>query len=204
MTDWDPKVLAALIAAFVSLLVALYQTMARRRDALDIEELKARLESEKETQGEYLRRYLEYMLEGKEHELTAFREMLKGVQALREKIRTLSHQSYSHDPTELSKELRQMAQELANCFAANQTFFSRIHCQQAHTLKSKCISLASQLSDYVIDHPRGGAVALPPNLTTLQDEIDALQRQFRESAFMAIKSFSDSLKVKVHTGGPNG
>jgi hypothetical protein len=200
MTNWDPKVLAAVIAAFVSVFIALYQTIARRREALEIEKLKAALDRQKEAQGVYLRRYLECVMDGKEHELTAFREILASVQMIREKIRTVGHPSYSYDPTELSRELREMAQHVANCFAANQIYFSKVNCKQAHRLKSECISLASRLSDYLADLPRGSTIALSPELGELQDSITALQRKFRESAFDAAKSFSESLKSEVGAG----
>jgi wyosine [tRNA(Phe)-imidazoG37] synthetase (radical SAM superfamily) len=203
MVDWDPKVLTALIAALASLAIAVYQSIARRREVLAIEELKSSLEQERELQGEYLARYLEYVMEGKEHELTAFREMLQHVQALREKIRTVTHPSYSHDAGELAKELRQLAEAIATCFASNQTYFSEANWKQAHTLKNKSSALAGEFSDYLATVPRGEALTVPSHVTDREKELAALQHEFRDSAFSAARAFSDSLRAEVQAGERN-
>lgn len=101
----DATLITALIASITALLVAALQTIAQRRDARLIEELRVRLNQQHDQSSECLKRYLEQVVDGHTRELDAFQAMLRSVQLLRERVKMAVDNPHSLDPRVLAEEI---------------------------------------------------------------------------------------------------
>lgn len=194
---WNTQVIAALVAAFVALTVALLQAITHRKNSQSIESLKARLDHERELRSEYLRRYLEFLIEGKERELQAFKEMLQYVQAMRDKVRSVIKNPTSYDLQTLKDEIRKSSTEVVESFARNQAHFAEEDCKLAHTLKNKSKEMADQLLTSIREWERCRKFSVPQEIHDKQEELTNLQIRFRERAFGATKIFTESLMEQI-------
>jgi hypothetical protein len=183
---WNAQVLTALIAAIAALLLAIIQALINRRNTQQIETLRSQLEHQRESSSEYLKNYLQFVIEGKEHELQAFKELLQCVQALRDKIRHVMEYPKSYDARVLHEEISALSDDVLKCFGRNQAHFSQGDMKEAHNLKTKCKIMADEL----LVHLEGFA----------GQQIALLQNNFRERAFAATKVFMESLSQETSRG----
>jgi hypothetical protein len=195
--NWNPSILTAFIGALALLIVSLIQVIFHRRNTKIIENLKARLDRQGNLQGEYLRHYLEYVIEGKGRELEAFKDLLQHVQILRDKVRSITRNPDSFDTTTLQRELRDLSQHIVESFARNQAHFVAEDWKDAHILKNKCKEMVDEVLSYLSRLREPWPSQLPARISNRQEEIAVLQAKFRERAFIAAKSFTDSLKARA-------
>ncbi len=189
--DWDARVVAALIASLAALSVAVVQAIARRKDARDIEFLKAELDGQRETSSEFLRRYLEFQLEGKERELQAFKDILEKVQILREKVRSLCSNLSGYDFNELNGELSELTKDVIDSYARSQVHFTADDCTQAHRLKNKCEELTNSIRSCLNQHDAATECCeFPAEVQQQQDELADLHKEIRTRASSATEGQS--------------
>ncbi len=192
-TRWEPQVLAALIAALASLILTVYEAVARRRGAARLEALKAEFEKARERQLEYLRKYLELMIDGKVRESTAFREMLSWVQRVRDELRSIFEGVVQHHPPQLIVDLNALGDGLAACFATQQGFFSEVNCASAHALKTECLELIRATTRSLEGKALASEIAIPEGLASRLAALGERHRRFREAASRQVQALTSSL-----------
>ena len=116
----EAPVLAALIAAFSALLIAVVQFFMQRRQSTSIEELRARLAQQGASQSKYLETYLNLLIEGRQQQSQAYAALLQGIQLLRDFMRNFLGQPESYDPDAISSQISEQANSILMIYSANQ------------------------------------------------------------------------------------
>ncbi len=189
-----PEVIAALIASVTSLILSAVQLMRQRKDTKELESFKHQLETERLSQTEYLRAYLEARIEGSEQKFQSYREILQRVQTLRDKVRSVLEYPDGYDEKILREEIEAITSAILSSYAENQTNLPQTDLALAHGLKNNCRSLGVALLGW--RHARSGADDME-GLLRLADEVAAQQSALRQRAVQEANEFSASLQTRV-------
>jgi hypothetical protein len=191
----EAPVLAALVAAFSALVIAVFQFFTQRRQSTSIEELKARLSQQGTKQAKYLETYLNLILEGRQQQNQAYASLLQGIQLLRDKIRNFLGQPESYDPDVICREVSEQAQAIVTVYSANQLQLGEAGRQLGHDAKNLARDAATKF-----EHLRQSQVDKPDYIKRLsiikevEERLSELQAQLRRHAVAANSALVRSLE----------
>ena len=192
----------ALITSVTALLVALLQSISRRREAREIEELKNKLNRERELSSASLKLYIEYVVNGHTKELDTFKEYLRTIQVLREWCKSARDYPDQLEPHVFATEIEEKVASLVDCFAQHQTDFSNENLKPAHRLKNECSKMVANFCKHLRSLPQGSSVSMPSEIIEHEQKIAELQADLRKRAARAASRFADSLrKESIESAG---
>jgi len=192
-------VVVALIAALCSIGTVVYAAITGARNSRRLAALQAELDRHKEITLEYLKAYVTLEIEGRNRTLEAFKEIIRSVQLLRDKIKRVLEFPHSYSPTILATEMKEISDSISEAYASNQVFLGADSDRAlAHALKNECLSAADILHRYV----RFPEQPLLNKLGELQRSIMARQMDLRNRA----RQFAELLitEAKTHVGREGG
>lgn len=204
----DGRLIAALIAATGALLVSLIHALAGRRNSELIEQLRgelddqrarlqSRLERDRQLTAEYLRHYLDFVVQGGESRLEAFRDLLVHVQAIRDRLRSVSKGMMVYDHQLLGEELQAMATKITESYATHQLHLEERDRLLAHSLKNSCVDLVPKVLSGISELEGHDQPDVPEIVQEDLATIASLQSRFRKRATDTARIVAESLRKKV-------
>jgi Tfp pilus assembly protein FimT len=195
----EAPVLAALVAAFSALVIAVFQFFTQRRQSTSIEELKAKLSQQGAMQAKYLETYLNLLNGGHQLQAQAYTSLLQGVQLLRDKIRNFLQQPDSYHIDVICEEISEQAEAILTTYSANQLQFGETGRQLGHSVKNladKAANEFKQLRRSRLD--KSEYVAQLSNIKEIGEVLSELQTRLRKEANAAYETFAHLLEA--HNG----
>ncbi|HEX2208411.1 MAG TPA: hypothetical protein VHG93_12065 [Longimicrobium sp.] len=192
-----PQVLAALIAAIAALVVAGLQLATNRRQARSLEQMRFQLSQRKDMEAEYLKRYLESVIDGRTQEITSYRKILQAVQSLRDYTRQVRARPGSFVTKRLQDEIQALGATVSTALGEAQIYLPPEDFTIAHRLKNACLNLADQLITWHHSHENAILEEDAPehSLGTAEQDVKQLQSELRARAIRAVRSLTDSLRI---------
>jgi hypothetical protein len=189
------QIVVALIAAFSALVLAVFQYLTQRKNTRVLEELKASLDRDKTEHAEYLKAYLNLLIEGKEQRFQAFKLLLQHLQAIRDKIRRVLSQPESYSKNLLRQELGDAVEQVVRAYSENQIHLVDDDRHLAHSIKNRCLMISEEFVRYA-SLPKGS-----PEVRTILESIAVhekalgeMQAALRASAIRANEALVDSFR----------
>lgn len=196
----DPSiatVLAAVIAAIAAGATAVYVGIASRTSSRQLTELQADLARHKEVTLEYVKAYINLEIEDRNQTLAAFKDLIRLVQLLREKMARVLKYPTAYAPDIAGSELVGLAKAVADCYAENQIIFEAFGHEAdrwvVHSLKNDCGKIASLTHDYLA----GQNQVQFNQLSELLADITAKQEELRMRARVRASEMLDSIKSRI-------
>jgi hypothetical protein len=189
------QIAVALIAAISALGVACMQYFSQRKTLRSVEELKAKLETEKTRQSEYFKAYLTLVLDGKTQQLSAFKSVLEHVQLLRDRMRNFASDPQAYSRELIGKEVREHADKVMEAYSANQMYFDAMTRKILHDVKNHCRRIEVVFERYGRPGDEPGQTNLVAQEVVRAESVLAeLQTLLRTEAHKANAAFLESLK----------
>lgn len=186
--EWDIRILVAILVSITTLIVTLIYIIYNRRR---LGELKKQIDQQQDLNNEYFKNYLEFVVEGKELELHAFRELLLYVKSLRENINKVMNITKPQSREIILHEINEIRQQLIESFERNKGYFIEEDYMNARKLKDDCVKLA----DWILDHP------VKPenidNLNSLQKNVSKYHAMLKTRSVLAANALAEMLRINV-------
>ena len=184
----DPNtlpVISALVAAVSGMMVSIYAGIVGTRNSKKVAALQSELDKHKQISLEYLRTYMTLEIDERNRSLEGFKQLIRSVQILRDKMKRVVEFPHSFSPDILEKELEEICSSISEAYASNQIFFPD-DCDRtlAHSLKNKCISAAEVLPQFL--RGRDLAAKLDRLQKEIADDQQSLRMRARHSAELMI------------------
>ena len=163
------SLISALIASISGMMVSVYAGVTSARNSRKLSALQANLDKHKQVTLEYLKAYLTLELDERNRSLDGFKQIIRSVQLLRDKMKRIIEHPQSYAPEVLEQELNVISSCISEAYASNQIFFSDDADRTlAHSLKNKCLDAGAVLPQFVRHRDQ------------LKGKIDALQKEIAE------------------------
>ena len=163
--------------------------------------LTSSLERDRQFSAEYLHQYLDYVVQGRETRLTAFRDLSMHVQLARDQLRLVVADPDAFDGKVLSDELQDISAKIAHSYATFQLQLGEQDRALAHTLKNHCVDVQTKVRSSLADSK---PAQIAPIMDARKDdiaEIEALQFRLRERATEVARVVAESLREKAMSEG---
>jgi hypothetical protein len=195
LTFAEPPVLAALIAAFSALAIAIFQFFTQRRQSTSIEELKAQLSQQAAKETKYLEAYLNLVVEGRQQQSQAYGSILQGIQLLRDQIRNFLGQPESYDPEVICSEVSEQAQAIQTIYSANQLQLDEAGRHLGHEAKNLARDVAKIFENYrQLNQSHSHRTEQFPNMRDIEKRMSEVQALMRRRALEANSALVRSLE----------
>jgi hypothetical protein len=190
------SLITASVAAVSGILTSVWAAISSARNSRKLVALEAALARQKEMTLEYMKVYLTLELEEHNRALEAFKQLIRSVQLLRDKIRRVLEYPDSFSPEVLSKEVAQLSEDISDAYASNQVFLDAESSMVAHALKNDCVKAADVLHRYV--RQRQGS--LLRKIQDLQESITSRQMDLRTRARLCADSLISEARAQIDKG----
>lgn len=188
------EVTVALITGTIALIVSLAQIVSGRKQSREIEILKSELAKKSQSSSEFLRQYLESMVDGREREIQAFREMLRHIQKVREVVREAIADPQSASTSQYQAEIQQHRNAMLDAFAEHQTHFKQRDFELVHAIKNDATRMLSILLDKIRNGVSSDTSAPFAELSELENNVCVQQAALRRRASDAASALISSLQ----------
>jgi len=191
----EPPVLAALIAAFSALAIAIFQFFMQRRQSISIEELRARLSQRTAKETKYLETYLNLVVEGRQQQSQAYGSILQGIQLMRDQIRNFLEQPESYDPEVICSEVSEQAQAIQTIYSANQLQLDEAGRHLGHEAKNLARDGAKTFENYrQLRQSHDQCTEKFSNMRDIEKRMSEVQALMRQRALEANSAMVRSLE----------